>query len=45
MKVTGLNGRDYNIDLKKYIVRKDDKTVKSKYHMAARELLSEMLRG
>ena len=45
MKVTGLNGREYNIDLKKYIVRKDDKTVKSKYHMAARELLAEMFKG
>ena len=45
MKVTGLNGREYNVNLKKYIVRKDDKTVKSKYHMAARELLAEMFKG
>ena len=30
MKVVGLNGREYNINLKKYIVKKDDKTVKSK---------------
>ena len=45
MKVLGLNGREYNLDLKKYIVKKDDKTVKSKYHMTARELLHEMFSG
>jgi len=45
MKVVGLNGREYNINLKKYLVKKNDKTVKSKYHIAARELLSEMFSG
>jgi hypothetical protein len=45
MKVVGLNGREYNLNLSKYIVKKDDKTVKSKYHMAARELLHEMFSG
>ena len=45
MKVVGLNGREYNINLKKYIVKNDDKTVKSKYHMVARELLAEMFKG
>ena len=45
MKAVGLNGREYNIDLKKYIVKCDDKTVKSKYHIAARELLSDMFSG
>ena len=45
MKVIGLNGREYNINLKKYIVKKNDKTVKSKYHIAARELLTEMFSG
>ena len=45
MKVVGLNGREYNINLKKYIVKNNDKTVKSKYHMAARELLAEMFKG
>jgi len=45
MKVVGLNGREYNINLKKYIVKKNDKTVKSKYHIAARELLAEMFSG
>lgn len=45
MKAMGLNGREYNIDLKKYIIKNDDKTVKSKYHMAARKLLAEMFKG
>lgn len=45
MKVLGLNGREYIIDLKKYIVSNDDKTVKSKYHMAARQLLADMFKG
>ena len=45
MKVLGLNGREYNLDLKKYIIKNDDKTVKSKYHIAARELLHEMFSG
>tara|TARA_Y100001937_G_scaffold120782_1_gene178493 strand:+ start:1472 stop:1894 length:423 start_codon:yes stop_codon:yes gene_type:complete len=45
MKVVGLNGREYNINLKKYIVKHDDKTVKSKYHIAARNLLSDMFSG
>ena len=45
MKVTGLNGREYNLDLKKYIVKKDDKTKKSRYHIMARDLLHEMFSG
>ena len=45
MKVLGLNGREYNINLKRYILKNDDKTVKSKYHMAARKLLHEMFLG
>jgi len=45
MKVVGLNGREYNINLKKYLVKKNDKTVKSKYHIAARELFAEMFSG
>jgi hypothetical protein len=45
MKVVGLNGREYNINLKKYIVKRNDKTVKSKYHIAARELLADMFSG
>ena len=45
MKVLGLNGREYNINLNKYIVKNNDKTVKSKYHITARELLSKMFKG
>ena len=45
MKVTGLNGREYNLDLKKYIVKKDDKTKKSRYHIIARNMLHEMFSG
>lgn len=45
MKVLGLNGREYNLNLNKYIVKKDDKTVKSKYHIVARELLAKMFKG
>ena len=45
MKVLGLNGREYNLDLKKYIVRENDTKKKSKYHLAARELLKEIFSG
>ena len=41
MKVKGLNNREYHLDLKKYIVRKNDKTKKSKYHILARNLIKE----
>jgi hypothetical protein len=45
MKVLGLNGREYNLDLKKYIVKNDSKTIKSKYHISTRKLLHEMFSG
>ena len=45
MKVLGLNGREYNLDLKKYIVRENDTKKKSKYHLEARRLLKEMFSG
>jgi len=45
MKVLGLNGREYNLNLTKYIVKKDDTTVKSSYHIMARDLLTEMFKG
>ena len=45
MKVLGLNNREYNLDLKKYIVRADDTTKKSKYHLLARKLIKEMFNG
>ena len=45
MKVIGLNDREYHLDLKKYIVRADDKTKKSKYHLLARKLIKETFNG
>ena len=42
MKVKGLNNREYHLDLKKYIVRKNDKRKKSKYHILARNLIKEV---
>ena len=45
MKVTGLNGREYNLNLKKYIVYKDDTKKKSKYHLLARKIIREMFTG
>ena len=45
MKVIGLNNKEYNIDLKKYIVRKDDIKKRSTYHLLARRLLGEIFPG
>ena len=45
MKVLGLNNREYNLDLKKYIVRANDTTKKSKYHLLARKLIKETFNG
>lgn len=45
MKFTGLNGRTYNIDLSKYLVKEDDTRKRSQYHLAARELLKELYKG
>jgi len=45
MKLKGLNNREYNINLSKYIVRKNDTRKKSKYHLAARELLENKFKG
>jgi len=45
VKFIGLNGRTYHVDLKKYIVRADDTRAKSKFHMAAREILREQFKG
>ena len=42
MKVTGLNGREYNLDLKKYSKQRSGC---SYYHKIARELLCEMFSG
>ena len=45
MKVKGLNGRDYNLNLNKYKVYKDDTKKKSKYHIRARRVLGELFSG
>ena len=42
MKVTGLNGREYNLDLKKYTIQRESCSF---YHKIARVLLKEMFRG
>ena len=43
MKVTGLNGREYNLDLKKYI--NNDRSKRSFYHVKARELIKDIFHG
>lgn len=43
MKCTGLNGREYHLDLKKYLP--NTRAKRSYYHLLARELLSEMFKG
>tara|TARA_B110000902_G_C14221453_1_gene555329 strand:+ start:252 stop:677 length:426 start_codon:yes stop_codon:yes gene_type:complete len=45
MKVQGLNGREYNLNLQKYKVYRDDTKKKSKYHIVARKMLSEIFSG
>ena len=43
MKVIGLNGREYNLDLKKYI--DNDRSKRSFYHLRAREIIKNIFRG
>ena len=43
MKVTGLNGREYNLDLKKYI--NNDRSKRSFYHLKAREIIKDIFHG
>lgn len=43
MKVVGLNGREYNLDLKKYM--SNDRTKVSKYHIKARNLIQDIFHG
>jgi len=43
MKVIGLNGREYNLDLKKYLSNNRRKV--SNYHAQARELIHDLFRG
>ena len=42
MKVTGLNGREYNLNLQKYDVKANDKRKRSKHHIRARKLIKEV---
>lgn len=43
MKCIGLNGSEYNLDLKKYLANERDK--RSYYHILARQLAHEMFKG
>ena len=43
MKVTGLNGREYNLDLKKYM--KKDRINRSFYHLQARDIIHDVFLG
>ncbi len=43
MKVVGFNGREYNLDLKKYI--RNHRSKRSRYHVLAREIISEVFNG
>jgi hypothetical protein len=42
LKVTGLNGREYNLNLQKYDVKANDKRKRSKHHVRARKLIKEV---
>jgi len=42
LKVLGLNGREYNLNLSKYDVKANDKRKRSKFHMRAREVLKQI---
>jgi|TARA_R110002020_G_scaffold259954_2_gene474109 hypothetical protein len=42
LKVTGLNGREYNLNLQKYDVKANDKRKRSKHHIRARKLIKEV---
>ena len=43
MKVTRLNGREYNLVLKKYM--KNDRSKRSYYHLCAREIIKDIFHG
>ena len=45
MKVQGLNGREYNLNLQRYKVYKNDTKKKSTYHIGARKILRELFSG
>ena len=43
MKVTGLNGREYNLDLKKY--KRNNRANASFYHVQARDIIHDIFLG
>lgn len=43
MKVVGLNGREYNLDLKKYI--RNSRSSSSFYHTCAKEIIDDIFLG
>lgn len=45
MKVVGLNSREYNLNLNRYIVKPDDERKKSSIHYKARDLIREIFSG
>ena len=45
MKFVGFNNREYNVRLDKYIIKPNDTTKKSQYHLKTRELLHQMFAG
>jgi len=45
MKVMGLNNREYNLNMNKFVVRGDNTRPRSQYHLAARELLRDMFKS
>lgn len=45
MKVTGLNGREYNLKLSRYLVDGEDCRKRSTPHLRARSLLFDLFKG
>jgi hypothetical protein len=45
MRVKGLSGKEYNLNLQSYNVYNDDTKKKSKYHIRARRLLGDLFSG
>jgi hypothetical protein len=45
MKIIGLNGKHYHIDLKKYLISQNDTKKRSTYHISVRNLLLETYKG
>ena len=45
MRVKGLNGKEYNLNLQGYNVYNDDAKKKSKHHVRARKIIKELFSG